>query len=386
MSHLSKLTDNSRVIGDIEVLRAIAILLTLFAHLGTLFVWGNTFLQAVNAHLAFWGGVDLFLAISGFVIARHLLEQLQTSESNEQFWRTTAAFWVRRAFRILPSAWIWLLVVLVASVAFNQSGVFKSFWPNFADLIAAVLNVANFHHYLQMHNLTPWGSNSVYWSLSLEEQFYLLLPILILFARHRIVLVLLTLIFIQLFIQRDQGSILWELRFDGLLLGVLLAIFSNSKLYQVFNPRLLRHRVVRLPWLVLALACLVALPSPSLSITPFYTGMMALVSISLVWAASYDCSYIAARSWFKTTLEWIGRRSFAIYLIHTPAFHATREIWYRIEPPGTNFGGNYTLRFSITALILILVLAELNFRFIERPLRQLGRQYAGRIVKDVPQA
>jgi peptidoglycan/LPS O-acetylase OafA/YrhL len=371
----------SRVIGDIEVLRAVAILFTLFAHLGALFVWGNSFHQKATAHLAFWGGVDLFFAISGFVIARHLLHELSDCSTPEEFWRTTGAFWIRRAFRILPSAWLWLVIVLIASLTFNHAGAFKDFWVNFADMIAAMLHVANFHHYLQMHNLTPWGANSVYWSLSLEEQFYLLLPLLILFTRSRLTIVLLLLAALQLFLEREQGSLLWEIRSDGLLLGVLLAKFSASETYHAFNPSLFRHRLIRVPLMSLAVMSLAALPSLTLNITPFYTGMLAIVSTGLVWIASYDKSYIIAPGKIKSVLMWIGNRSFAIYLIHTPVFHATREIWYRIEPVGTHFGGSYTLRFFLTATLLIVILAELNFRFIETPLRKKGKAYANKMLQ-----
>lgn len=381
MSANAATTNTSRVIGDIEVLRAVAILITLFAHLGALFVWGNAFHKKANAHLAFWGGVDLFFVISGFVIARQLLRELSGCNSSAEFWRATGAFWIRRAFRILPSAWSWLVIVVIASVTFNHAGAFKDFWVNFADMVAAMLHVANFHHYLQMHNLTPWGANSVYWSLSLEEQFYLLLPLLILLTRTRLTMALLSLTALQLFLQREQGSLLWEIRSDGLLLGVLLAKFTSSEVYRAFDPSLLRHRMVRMPLMLLALVFLISLPSLNLNITPFYTGMLAVVSAGLVWVASYDKSYVVAPGKIKSVLMWIGSRSFAIYLLHTPVFHATREIWYRIEPAGTQFDGSYTLRFFLTAALLIAVLAELNYRVIETPLRRKGKIYANKLLQ-----
>ena len=349
MSKNDATMESSLVIDDVEVLRAVAILVTLFAHSGALFVWGNTFHQKANAHLAFWGGVDLFFVISGFVISRQLLRELSSTTSSADFWRATGAFWIRRAFRILPSAWTWLVIVVIASVTFNHSGAFKDFWTNFADMVAAMLHVANFHHYLQMHNLTAWGANSVYWSLSLEEQFYLLLPLLVLIARTRLTLVLLSFTALQIFLQREQGSLLWEIRSDGLLLGVLLAKFASTEVYHAFDPSLLARRAVRVPLMLLMLLFLVSLPSLTLNITPFYTGMLAIVSTVLVWFASYDKSYVMAPGKIKSALIWIGSRSFAIYLLHTPVFHATREIWYRIEPVGTQFDGSYTLRFFLTA-------------------------------------
>lgn len=56
MTSKAVMNNSSRIIGDIEVLRAVAILFTLFAHLGALFAWGNSYYQKATSHLAFWGG------------------------------------------------------------------------------------------------------------------------------------------------------------------------------------------------------------------------------------------------------------------------------------------------------------------------------------------
>jgi peptidoglycan/LPS O-acetylase OafA/YrhL len=78
---------------------------------------------------------------------------------------------------------------------------------------------------------------------------------------------------------------------------------------------------------------------------------------------------------------WVGSRSYAIYLIHIPAFFATREIWFRVKPPGTVFDAAYTWRFALTALPLLLIAAELNYRCLEVPLRRRGARIAQRIAQ-----
>lgn len=96
-----------RRIDDIEVLRGIAVAITFYAHVGaSLFVWGDSTHKFLLQYLDFWAGVDLFFVISGFVIARDLLPRLRTAINTQDFWRITIAFWIRRAFRILPSAWL----------------------------------------------------------------------------------------------------------------------------------------------------------------------------------------------------------------------------------------------------------------------------------------
>src|SRR5579885_546467 len=97
-------------IDDIEALRAVAILFVVFSHLPALLTWPNSKLDYLHNYFAFWTGVDLFFAISGFVIARELVPKLAAAAdgSSEQVWRIILAFWIKRAWRILPSAWTWI--------------------------------------------------------------------------------------------------------------------------------------------------------------------------------------------------------------------------------------------------------------------------------------
>ena len=101
--------NNDRRIMDIELLRGIAVLGVLFHHLqDSLFAAPVPLLQAITAWGQPWWGVDLFFAISGFVIARSLIPALQGCSTRQEYWQQTRNFWLRRAFRLLPSAWLWL--------------------------------------------------------------------------------------------------------------------------------------------------------------------------------------------------------------------------------------------------------------------------------------
>lgn len=370
----------SSQIDDIEVLRAVAIILVIIAHIGALYPWSNKLLLYIHSHFAFWGGVDLFFAISGFVIARSLFALLEDDSIQLTYWQKIMKFWMRRFFRIVPSAWAWLMLVIIFSIIFNETGVFKSFWVNFYDMIAAMFNVANFYHFKQMQDqIHLFGANSIYWSLSLEEQFYLLLPLLLFFTKVRenmniFVILLVFLILVQFFIPRPQGSILWEIRSDAIMFGVLIAIFSQTSEYKNFLPIVFEKRIIAISFFILMILGIITIPANN-GLVPFYTGMLALLSAILVLVASYNKDYFIKNKILKTLLLWIGSRSFAIYLLHTPAFHLTKEIWYRMEP-NTVFNESYTLKFSLTALFIIIILSELNFRFLEIPIRKFGRRYS----------
>ncbi len=108
-------------IADIEVLRGISVLYVIASHIaGTLLPWPTPLLGHITRnYVMFWPGVDLFFAISGFVIARSLLPILRAAGSGTEFFSAVLVFWIRRAWRLLPSAWLWLAIILFLAAFFN---------------------------------------------------------------------------------------------------------------------------------------------------------------------------------------------------------------------------------------------------------------------------
>ncbi len=86
---------------------------------------------------------------------------------------------------MLPSAWLWLAIILASAAFFNSSHVFWSFRANVEAAVAALLDVANFRQIMIFGRFDP-GASFPYWSLSLEEQFYILLPFAVFFAGRRL--------------------------------------------------------------------------------------------------------------------------------------------------------------------------------------------------------
>ena len=354
---------------------------------GNLIAWPNAAFDTFNRHFNGAAGVDLFFAISGFVIARVLLPRLAACNNHAAFIRTSIAFWIRRAWRILPSAWLWLAIILTATWGFNRSGAFGSFDATAAGSIAAVLQFYNLHfaHCFMSYDC---GANFFYWSLSLEEQFYLVLPLLIFLCRRHprgLVTVLIGLVLLQLLTQRSLLGVTF--RTDALLLGVLIAIAASRNGERRQMPNLLvPPRFIRSPLTLALLAAIAAAATSDWTFAPYRFGIVALLSAFLVWLASFDASYLMATSPTKRVLLWIGSRSYAIYLIHVPAFFATRELWFRSAAPGTTFDASWTLPFVLSAVTLIGVLAELNYRLVESPLRQHGTTIAARYAARSPSA
>ena len=368
---------NRERIVDLEVLRGLAVIGVVIHHSrDNLFTWSSPGLERLAVYFGGWVGVDLFFAISGFVIARTLLPQLQASGDQQSASRTVLAFWVRRAWRLLPSAWLWLLLMLLCAVAFRDSGIFGDVRANLEATVAGLLNVANLR-FVDTFMRSEYGASFVYWSLSLEEQFYLLLPLLVLLTRRWLVPVLVLIVLYQLL--QERTLMMMGLRCDGMLLGVLLAIWSRQPSYQLARPEFLQKLPLKgvLPLLVI-LGCLVMLGSDEMRIATHRMSVIALLCAMLVWLASYnDNLFMPAH--LRDLFCWLGARSYAIYLIHIPAFFLTREIWTRMNP-GSVAGPEQFLPYVFTAGVLILVLSDLNYRLVEQPLRHRGRSIANGIM------
>jgi peptidoglycan/LPS O-acetylase OafA/YrhL len=366
-----RITSESSVNQEIQVLRAIAILTVIVHHLEGLFFWDTT--KWARPGHGLWIGVDLFFCISGFVIAKNLLPKLE-GKTGAEFWKEVGAFWLRRLYRITPSAWLWLLIPILLSPLMVHTHSAQLGSANKADIISAVLHVANMHFFSCTIGASLCGDFAIYWSLSLEEQFYIALPFTVLIFRKNLSVALIFAFLAQAFVHRIQWvGILSFIRTDAILLGVLVAVFSNTTSYKALDPSLnsSKFRFIIPPVLLYSLFAITRY-----EIVSFYIGLAALVCGIIVWLCSYNKGYFFKPSFIRDFFVWIGTRSYAIYLIHIPIFWFTHEIWAWIEPEGTVFSDIFVMRFSLTSLVLIVLLAELNYRFIEEPLRKKGKKYA----------
>jgi peptidoglycan/LPS O-acetylase OafA/YrhL len=366
-------------IEGIQYLRAIAIILTLFHHsISYLLVNPITLIQIVYSRTNFWSGVDLFFVISGFVIMKGFTEALQ---SNGSFGKTLKQFWIKRFFRILPSAWLWLGIYLLCTQYFNVSAVFGDLAQNLQDSVAAALQYANYY------GLQCWGPlkvmhcgpNGIYWSLSLEEQFYLMLPILMFIFRSSLFWVLIASIVGQFFLFRPDWSVGWAFRYDAISWGVLLAILYQKNYFQRLEPKFLKdHKVISAALLILLTAALVYFP-PIPNQFDYGTGIVAFVGAIFVYLSFYDYAYLFPFKSINVVLGWLGSRSYSLYLIHVVVFCFTKEIVYRLTPLDyrLNSGDNWLL--VVLAIPFLISVAELNYRYVETPFRNLGIRVASKI-------
>jgi peptidoglycan/LPS O-acetylase OafA/YrhL len=370
-----------RINLEIEYLRAVAVLLVVVGHADALFP------RLPKLGFGAWTGVDLFFCISGYVISRSF-EQFFDQHIGEGRWGAAArAFWVRRIFRLTPSAWLWLSISIACSWGFNSSGWFGTPEDNLKTAIFFLTFVTNF---AVAHGSVHAGG--FFWSLTLEDQFYFVFPFfLMLFRGHWRWKIFLALIFLQALPDRSFSasplpSYLWVTRLDALMWGCLIHQFSRSRTYWKAEPRFCRYRLAAFLVNGALLYCLIELPKGTLGflIGNKIESSVALASAGLVFLASFDRGYILPlASPLKAVLAWVGARSYGIYLIHIPLFNIIQEMWQRYSH---FLGGNPDPRYFQALMIVVLlpILAELNFRFVESPLRRKGVRLAKQIMATRP--
>ncbi|MCQ8279201.1 acyltransferase [Acetobacteraceae bacterium KSS8] len=359
-----------RRIADIEVLRAFAVSMVLFEHLPlNLVFWHSRLLWGVTTFLRGWVGVDLFFAISGFVIARGLLPELVGERDPTGFVLRTVRFWVRRAWRLLPTAWVWLLVPMVLCVAWNRSGALFDVQANFGALVAAVMDVANFR-VGALFGVKPTGVAFPYWSLSLEEQFYLLLPVAIFLFRRWLALPLLALVVLQFW--GGVTPLGMMVRPGAISLGVLLAMWEGSKSWHMLAPDVLgRSRLARWSVIGVLLFLMMALGNDGIFISRCRVALIAILGVALVWIASYGRGFVCQAGWARRPLLWLAARSYAIYVIHIPVYLSLHEAWFRWKPATAPHGWVAAI-YVMVAFVTIGLLAWLNDAVFADRLRRQG--------------
>jgi peptidoglycan/LPS O-acetylase OafA/YrhL len=234
-----------RHIPELDGLRGAAIVLVLFYHycyLTDLAQPPNLFTRLGRSFGLGWAGVDLFFVLSGFLIGGILLD----ARTSPLYFKT---FYARRFFRIVPLYYLWIGIYFVLtlsrfSIYLKQVGGVPE---EFSIVPIYALFVQNMTRNLHSSFGTAWLA--ALWSLAVEEQFYLFMPLAVRFlTRRRLSLLLLTAVFgspiVRILVFRVSTAhaiqyMLAPCRADALSMGVLLAIGWRN---EVWKARVLNHR------------------------------------------------------------------------------------------------------------------------------------------------
>jgi peptidoglycan/LPS O-acetylase OafA/YrhL len=351
-----------RVVGghrlrtDVQALRAVAVMAVVLYHL-----WPGRLSGG-------FVGVDIFFVISGYLITGHLLREVERTGSVR-----LGRFWAARARRLLPASLLVLLATAVAVLLLVPRSLKEQF---LTDVLASAAYVQNWNlagnavDYLAAEN-RPSASQH-FWSLSVEEQFYVFLPLLVLgcvalagrFGVHRArtVLVVLAGVTVVSFaycvhLTRTSPDLayfstltrMWEFGLGG------LAAFAPPAIAGLTRRRATGHALVVLGGGALLVASLFVIDGD----TPF-PGSAALLpvvgTVAIVrWGGSTAVSWIGA----LPPVALLGRISYALYLWH----------WPLIVIPPLVVLRDLTTPEKVVVLAASIAIAWASTRFFEEPVR-----------------
>lgn len=326
-----------RRIAGLDGVRGVAVALVLGFHLYPRLVPGG------------WLGVSLFFTLSGFLITTVILRDLD----NNTF--TFSSFYARRVRRLVPAA---LLVLAIFTLSWTVLGWFDT--NHRTDVFFSVLQVANWQ---QIWEGIPYGTALAspvvhYWSLAIEEQAYVVLPLLIVIAgakRLRIIAVgLFGVSVAATFLANENQSVIYfgtHTRAAEILAGVIVAAYIHRRTWT--PPRLTATIISATGITYLVAASLIVHLNDNIVYTGglIVTGVISAAVIATIPHSSLTTLFNSA------PLVWLGTVSYGIYLIHWPVLQTLKrtDLTQWVISPAT--------------LIITLVLAAIMHTTFETPIR-----------------
>ncbi|MBI2731995.1 MAG: acyltransferase [Aquabacterium sp.] len=332
---------------DIQILRAIAVLSVLVFHFD---------LPGLQKGFL---GVDIFFVISGYLMSRVIIDEMDAGRFSP------ASFYFRRARRLLPAA-LAMFAVVTAVVPFALT------MGALHDYVAQLLGALAFGA-----NMVLWAQSGYFdgeatlkpllhtWSLALEEQYYFVLPLVLVLIGRRwravglVGLLLSSLLACQWWLTRDPSGAFYLLPFRAweLLLGSVCALPGlASRLKSAHAPSPTKRFDSGWLWLpIMAWSLLHGVDSTH----PRTDALLVCLSTAgLILQPSAMLQ--STRPWMRP-LHWIGDISYSLYLVHWPLIALAKNIWLQ-EVPGPALWG---------LLALAFVLAQLSYRYVEQRFRNL---------------
>jgi len=331
---------------DIDGLRAIAVIGVIFYHFGIGNISGG------------FVGVDVFFVLSGYLIGGITFRQLQTSQFS------FSNFYFRRIRRLFPVYAFIMLVTIVVAYTMMLPIDFREFGQS---IFASTLYISNILFFLEAgyfdsaSHLKPLLHT---WSLSIEEQFYLIFPLLAWFARSQSrlwIFVLFTLLSVASFvssvfyIEKDSTAVfyLYPFRAWELFLGVILALNIIPEV---------RNKVVGSMFSLLGII-MILIPYffyDNSTIFPGYSALLPCVGTALVLHSGSNGYYFIHKLLASSIPKFIGKISYSLYLWHWPIF-----VFFIYDKQN-----ELSIISSLMLVILTFILSILSWMFIETPFRK----------------
>jgi peptidoglycan/LPS O-acetylase OafA/YrhL len=361
-------------IPQLDGLRGIAILLVLLNHAVLGMPTNSRFwAKVVSCFQLTWSGVDLFFVLSGFLIGGILLD-------NRESPRYFQTFYIRRFYRIFPLYGVVTGLFLMHHLPFRVvSGMFGDTSPLTIPWWSYVTLTQNF--WMAQQGWYGAIAMAVTWSLAVEEQFYLTIPLVVrLVPPKRLLYVLLTVVagapLLRMLLRRvlvhgDYACyVLMPCRADALCMGVLSAMLVRSE--RGWN--LLREKQNVLLTVTAALFAGIVF----MTYQQYGQFSLPMTTIGYSWLALFymSCLLVAVSAPHRfgllcnRTLMGLGTLAYCTYLVHFPVLNAARRLLgLRMSQDHAWFPG------GLLGVAATLLIATLSWKYFEKPFLRRGHKY-----------
>lgn len=369
---------SQRRILPLDGLRGIAVLSVVLFHYVLLIPFSSGGLGARFQDCFRLGeyGVDLFFVLSGFLIGGILLDSIESP----RYFRT---FYLRRFHRIFPLYYLWLaLYIALGLTVFNHlPASVRGVWTGWRPAIVYALFLQNLVPKQLLGISAAWLGPL--WSLAVEEQFYLLMPLAVRFLpKRRLAQFLVATIILSPLLRAVVST--WEyprviryvampLRADAIAMGVLLALLLRDQTWQARIARNLRSLYAAI---LLLLSGVISLSSRSAVPDDRTEGilvfLMAALFAVIVLLALAQPQGAWARFCSLSVLRGLGGVSYCIYVIHLPVNTICLGLVHSIH--GTQSVGLDVAGVAL-ACAITWILAKISWRYLESPMIRRGHAY-----------
>ena len=312
-------------------------------------------------------GVDIFFVLSGYLITTVLLREFVATGSI-----SVGSFWSRRAIRLLPALLVMVTVVLGVTLVAGQGSISDTTRSDAIGTLLYMQNWAEIFRGESYFELFSRPSPFVHtWSLAIEEQWYLLWPVLVavLVRRDRILLWVtltaagLSASWMAYITTPDDPSRSYygtDARAQALLIGSIAAIVMSRQQIVISSHINKFTSAAATVGLLGCLGLVVAVTDEQIWMYRGGFTLAALTSVMLIVGIRQSPASVTARLIAARPLAHLGRVSYGLYLWHWPVFIATDALW----PTGNG------VQLVITKLSACYVVAAMSFICVERPMRR----------------
>lgn len=392
---------------DIQFLRGVAIAAVLLAHVGPASDILNHL--PIKPVMPLYMGVELFFVISGYVVTHSVFDRPLTA----------LGFLVRRAFRLFPAILAFLCFSGLASALIyygaKDADTGKSFISSVPAFTHEALTILT--GTFTLFSPHPTFYNGPMWSLSVEFEFYAAYTLCLAFIigmkrvfsswnikNSRInpqrIMMGLSLVLFAICLARRFGFLFgikkttalldyivgW--RFDFLFFGVIMASWPRLKVGEESQKKLSENALFLSPLLLFTPFVLAMTSESAMSgWRPFLDGFTRVVAVLcfglLVRMAGATNIFPATTSRTYLFLQWLGDRSFSIYLFHFPVLAFVWFILYKLWPSLFLMPRTHSIIQPALVFLLTFVVSDLCYKHIEKPFNKIGAKLSSKLARRV---